>query len=127
MVGQASTGKSTFLHRLQRKPFSSVYDPSDELASDVIDVKLKNLPLQRLQVWDVFDEYEYLDYEKLLQNVKGVLLFFDTTKQNVFELRELMRTMQLSTECRNLLVVGTKADLVDKRAVSFQQMSAWCL
>jgi len=123
MLGDSGAGKSTLLLRYVQDGFESEHMPTIG-----IDFRLKNIVLDghnvKIQIWDTAGQERFRTItHNYYRGAHGILLVYDVTKENSFlNIRKWIQDVRAYAEQNvNLVLIGNKCDLVDKKAVETQR------
>ena len=125
MIGDGGVGKTSLMLRFTENTFLG---PSQSFTTIGVDFKIKNVQVGgkkiRLQVWDTAGQERFRTIiNSYYRGAHGVILVYDTTDVSSFEslkqwLQDINRFAALNVR---ILLVGTKCDLVEQRAVTFEE------
>ena len=123
IIGDAAVGKSNLLLRFNQGQFHDEYQLTIgvEFGAKNVEVGGKQL---RLQIWDTAGQENYRSITRAYyKNSACALLVYDISNRETFEHISLWieecRTQSPKTV--NMVLVGNKSDLNDKRQVSFEE------
>ena len=121
-LGDTSVGKTSLLIRYTDNKFDA-----DSLPTLGVDVRYKYLCLEkkkiRLDIWDSAGQERFKNLTKnYFRGANGIIFVCDITNKNTFEilkewLNEVQNDVSKETE---MIIVGNKIDLNEKREVNFQ-------
>lgn len=123
VIGDTSVGKTSLLLRYTDDKFSPSF-----VSTIGIDFKVKLLELDgqkvRMQIWDTAGQERFRTITtSYFRGAHGILLAFDTTDKRTFA--NVTNWLTSITEHADgdvaLLLIGTKADMTDKQAVSSKE------
>eukprot|EP00756_Hemistasia_phaeocysticola_P026762 Hpha_TRINITY_DN16082_c4_g3::TRINITY_DN16082_c4_g3_i1::g.120167::m.120167/K07880/RAB4B; Ras-related protein Rab-4B len=125
IIGDSGTGKSCLLHRFVEGKFIDDQTPTIgvEFGSKIEEIRGK---MVKLQVWDTAGQERYRSVARnYYRGAVGCLLVYDITARETYE-----HVPQWLADARNLagnsvvvMLVGNKADLSDRRAVTHIEAS----
>lgn len=123
VIGSSAVGKTAILKRLVEDEFEQALAPTVgvEYSSYLLDVDSTKV---KLQIWDTAGQERFRSISKTyFRNAVGVILVFDLTEQKSFEdvngwLNDVHQ--HCSPDCE-ILLVGNKVDLEDKRIVTISE------
>jgi Ras-related protein Rab-1A len=130
LVGDAQSGKSCLVNRWGDDSFSYSYK-----ATIGVDFKVKKIQLDgetiTCRLWDSSgNAIERSIIRPIYRGAHCIIIAFDLTNADSFHhLQDWIneaRSYNTGGDNTKLLIVGTKADLVEKRVVSAQQAQAFC-
>ena len=123
-LGDTSVGKTSLLIRYTDNKFEE-----DSLPTVGVDVRNKYLSLEkkkiRLDIWDSAGQERFKNIAKnYFHGANGIIFVYDITNKNTFEtlkvwLREVQNDVSEETE---MIIVGNKIDLNEKREVNYELM-----
>jgi Ras-related protein Rab-1A len=120
IIGESGVGKSSLLSRYSDDTFSN-----DFLSTIGVDFKMKQLEYNnnsyKIQIWDTAGQERFRNITKsYYRSSNGVFVVFDVTDAQSFEKVEewINEASKYCTENYSMVLVGTKADLENKRVVS---------
>ncbi len=124
MLGSSFTGKTSLLFRFVNDEFEPAY-------MNTIGVDLKSVTLKiydtmaRINIWDTTGQEKFKSLTKsYFRNCSGALAVFDITQMDSFYSLEsqIKDFFSYCPEARdNVLLVGNKVDLNEKRQISHQE------
>lgn len=117
-TGEPSVGKTNLLYE-----YTDSYKPTIDFNLNVI--RPKSFNHVRLQIWDISGKElpKEVLANRFYRDAKVVLIMFDTTNVaslNKIENDWINQAKDLAPDA-SLILVGTKADLQDKRAISYKK------
>jgi len=122
LIGDSGVGKSSLLLRYSENNFSDAY-----ISTIGVDFKIKTLHLDdkavKLQIWDTAGQERFRTITaSYYRGAQGIIVVYDVTNQASFDnirkwLEEISRYAGSNV---TRLLVGNKADLVEKRVVGAQ-------
>jgi len=122
LIGDSGVGKSSLLLRYSENNFSDAY-----ISTIGVDFKIKTLHLDdkavKLQIWDTAGQERFRTITaSYYRGAQGIIVVYDVTNQASFDnirkwLEEISRYAGSNV---TRLLVGNKADLVEKRVVQAQ-------
>eukprot|EP00759_Apiculatamorpha_spiralis_P044927 PhF_6_TR41725/c0_g1_i1/m.63309/K07897/RAB7A; Ras-related protein Rab-7A len=131
-VGDTDGGKSTFLHQYNAKEFRSVYRATIQPASTTVTAKIEEDGVEAVyRIWDTpgQDRFQSELEPGFYRNTDLGVIVFNVTSNTTFQSLDSWKD-QLKFESGNrtipLVLIGTKADMVDCRAVPAETITAWC-
>jgi Ras-related protein Rab-1A len=123
LIGDSGVGKSCLLLRFADDTYTESY-----ISTIGVDFKIRTIDLDaktiKLQIWDTAGQERFRTItSSYYRGAHGIIVVYDTTDLESFNnvkqwLHEIDR---YASENVNKLLVGNKADLTTKRAVSFEQ------
>lgn len=123
LVGDSMVGKSSFLRQFRQKTFTFEHKPT-ESADFALKVIQSDNALVKIQLWDTSDSLRYgrltqSYFSNVLGMAMGVFVMFDLTVKKTYDNtdRWLETIMHLSSSDVVIGLIGTKADLDNKRQV----------
>lgn len=128
IIGDTEVGKSSILLQFTEQQFQTEHDMTIgvEMGSRVVDVGPKKV---KLEIWDTAGQESYLSVTRsYYRGADGCLLVYDIANRNSFD----SLSMWLSEARQNsnnpnlvILMIGNKADLEEKREVSFDEANGF--
>lgn len=130
LIGDESVGKSCLARKWVNNSFTPTYDPTIGVEFNARNFQLDGKTI-KCQSWDTSGNVRYKSLINLYyRGAHCIIIAFDLTNANSFhKVQDWInnaRTYSNEHENTKLLIVGTKADLVDKRVVDAQQAKAFC-
>ena len=123
ILGDSGVGKTNLLLRYVGESFSENY-----IATLGIDFKMKNIIYNdvkvALQIWDTAGQEKYRSItSSYYKGAHGCLLVYDITRKVTFEnIDKWLAEIKLSSNNEiNMILIGNKCDLEDKREVSIEE------
>jgi len=123
LIGDSGVGKSCLLLRFADDTYTESY-----ISTIGVDFKIRTIDLDtktiKLQIWDTAGQERFRTItSSYYRGAHGIIVVYDTTDLESFNnvkqwLHEIDR---YASESVNKLLVGNKADLTQKRAVSYDQ------
>ena len=124
IVGDSGTGKSSILIKLCDNKFRESY-----LATIGIDFKIRTFAVDnkkvKLQIWDTAGQERFHTITtSYYKGSNAVIVVFDLTNANSFNniSNWVAEAQQMAGQTKKYLI-GTKSDIAEKRAVSFEDAS----
>jgi len=126
IIGNASVGKSSFLHRLINNDFIPNEEPTigANYIIHTINIPQKNNDITiRLNIWDTAGQEKYFSLMPLyLRGAQIILIFFDLTDKKTFDKinsywMDILKTTVEDKKCI-FAIIGNKSDLVEQIEVS---------
>jgi small GTP-binding protein len=129
LVGDSGVGKSNLLARFARNTFSSESKSTIgvEFASKTITIDGKKV---KSQIWDTAGQERYRAITSAYyRGAVGIALVYDITDQSTFNnlarwLQEIKDHLGSNHDAR-ILLIGNKSDLIQSRAVTFEEGAAF--
>jgi len=123
IIGDTGVGKSCLLLQFTDKRFQPMHDLTIgvEFGARMITLDGKNL---KLQIWDTAGQESFRSITRsYYRGAAGALLVYDITRRDTFNhlTRWLEEARQNSAESMVIMLVGNKADLEHRRAVSYKE------
>ncbi|MHA1359944.1 MAG: Rab family GTPase [Candidatus Helarchaeota archaeon] len=124
MLGDSAVGKTSIIIRHVDRRFDENYKPTIGF-----DIALKTMKIQEegidaeLLIWDIAGQaiFERIR-EEYLQGTNGAMILFDLTRKETFDhVKDWLAELTKFAGKVPFVLVGNKADLVDKRVVSEEQ------
>ena len=123
LIGDSSVGKTNILS----KYISDEYDP-DTQATIGVELSTKNYTFDnnevKVQIWDTAGQEKYRSItSSYYKGAHGCLLVYDITRKVTFEnIDKWLAEIKLSSNNEiNMVLIGNKCDLEDKREVSIEE------
>ena len=123
LIGDSSVGKTNILS----KYISDEYDP-DTQATIGVELSTKNYTFDnnevKVQIWDTAGQEKYRSItSSYYKGAHGCLLVYDITRKATFEnIDKWLAEIKLSSNNEiNMVLIGNKCDLEDKREVSIEE------
>ena len=123
LIGDSSVGKTNILS----KYISDEYDP-DTQATIGVELSTKNYTFDnnevKVQIWDTAGQEKYRSItSSYYKGAHGCLLVYDITRKATFEnIDKWLAEIKLSSNNEiNMILIGNKCDLEDKREVSIEE------
>jgi len=123
LIGDSSVGKTNILS----KYISDEYDP-DTQATIGVELSTKNYTFDnnevKVQIWDTAGQEKYRSItSSYYKGAHGCLLVYDITRKATFEnIDKWLAEIKLSSNNEiNMVLIGNKCDLKDKREVSIEE------
>eukprot|EP01036_Dinobryon_divergens_P023919 gene23919-32317_t len=129
-IGDSGVGKSWLLLRWagENGKFSK---SAQSMPTIGIDFKMKNVNINgkrvKVQIWDTAGQERFRTITtSYYRNSQGILLVYDITDRNSFlNMRTWVAQIQSNADVNiNKILVGNKCDLIQQRAVSFEEGQA---
>ena len=123
IIGDTLVGKSSIIQRALCKDFNNSYTPTIGFEFYTLGAKI-NDKILKLQIWDLSgqDVFETLT-KSMLSNSNLVILVYDITHKKTFENIDIhLQKFKEATQKENVILVGNKLDLQDKREVSAEEV-----
>ena len=122
IAGEGGCGKTTLLHRWVEGVF--LPDTKMTIGSSfmVKTVQYGDITMN-LQIWDLGGEVRFRTFlPAFVKGARLTLLVFDITRYATFtRLPEWIRLIREEGGCENIILVGTKIDLIERRQVSAEE------
>ena len=127
ILGNVAAGKSAFLHALLPDNFVELYKPTLMADYAVVKTSLPNQPIS-MGIYDCsgrsIEAATHLTY--INQRTHVIVLVFDLTNLDSFRsIDDWLTAAKQNAPNAELVLVGTKADLTDKRQVSAEEAMKW--
>ena len=119
IIGDTLVGKSSIIQRVLGKGFNDSNNPTTGFEFNILGAKINNKKL-KLQLWDFSgqDDLETIT-KSMLFNSKLAILVYDISNKETFEHIDIhLKKFKEATQEENIILVGNKLDLKDKREVS---------
>lgn len=121
IVGDSGVGKSSLLNRFSDDVYTDSY-----ISTIGVDFKIRTIDTNgkicKLQIWDTAGQERFRTItSSYYRGAHGILLVFDITNPESFTNIQqwLSEVNNYASETVNLILIGTKADLAEKRKVSY--------
>ncbi len=123
VIGDTGVGKSCLLLQFVDRRFSAVHDLTIgvDFGSRIIELEGERV---KLQIWDTAGQESFRSIARsYYRDAAGALLVFDVTRRETFAQLErwLQETKQFASQQICITLVGNKADLSKKRAISKEE------
>ena len=123
VIGDTGVGKSCLLLQFVDRRFSAVHDLTIgvDFGSRIIELEGERV---KLQIWDTAGQESFRSIARsYYRDAAGALLVFDVTRRETFAHLErwLQETKQFASQQICITLVGNKADLNKKRAISREE------
>ncbi|KXS22278.1 GTP-binding protein ypt1 [Gonapodya prolifera JEL478] len=119
LIGDSGVGKSCLLLRFADDTYTESY-----ISTIGVDFKIRTIELEgktvKLQIWDTAGQERFRTItSSYYRGAHGIIVVYDTTDKDTFHnVRQWMQEIdRYASEGVNKLLVGNKADLVNKRQV----------
>lgn len=126
IVGDSAVGKSSILMQFTDKRFNQSHDMTIgvEFGSKIIDVDGR---LFKIQIWDTAGQEAFKSITRAYyREAAAVLLVYDVANLASFRsIDSWLQDVNLMTNSPQIVLVGNKSDLVEKRKVSYEQGKAF--
>ncbi|EAY23387.1 hypothetical protein TVAG_070500 [Trichomonas vaginalis G3] len=122
IVGESGVGKTCMLLRFADNSFEENF-----LSTIGVDFKVREIDVDgkrvKLQIWDSAGQERFRNITtSYYRNCGGIIIVYDITRHDTFtKVTEWIEDVRKITSNVPLLLVGNKADLEDKRAVTEQE------
>ena len=125
LIGESNTGKTSMLVRFAESVFTENY-----LCTIGVDFKIKTLKIDqkiiKMQIWDTAGQERFRSISHAYyRNSHGCVAIYDITNRASFDSIEeqIQNFISYSAQdaSRNIILVGNKTDLEDKRKVPFEE------
>lgn len=122
IVGESGVGKTCMLLRFADNSFEENF-----LSTIGVDFKVREIDVDdkhvKLQIWDSAGQERFRNITtSYYRNCGGIIIVYDITRHDTFaKVSEWIDDVRKYTNNVPLLLVGNKADLVEKRAVTEQE------
>ncbi|KAJ5080287.1 ras-related protein rabd2a-like [Anaeramoeba ignava] len=127
LVGNFNVGKSCILLRFTDDTFSEVY-----LSTIGVDFKIRTIEREgkhvKMQIWDTAGQERFRTITRTYyRGCHGIIIVYDLTNRDSFESVPtwLKEVEQYGETKAKILLVGNKADLVEKRVVKTEEAKAF--
>ena len=124
VVGDASVGKTSLLHRLQTKDFTNLTKATVGVEHQKFDMLIDDETHIKLQIWDTAGEEKFGSITRLFyKDSDAIIVCFNLTDRSTFEnIPKWMNEINQNTESSAVIkyLVGTRSDLVqhnDKKRI----------
>ena len=121
IIGDSGVGKSCLLNRFSDDVYTDSY-----ISTIGVDFKIRTIETDgkicKLQIWDTAGQERFRTItSSYYRGAHGILLVFDITNPESFTNLQIWRkeVNNYASEAVNLILVGTKSDLAEKRKVSY--------
>ncbi|MFX1378965.1 MAG: Rab family GTPase [Promethearchaeota archaeon] len=126
LIGPGAVGKTSLFHRFGDNKFSFRYKLT--IGADFISKIIKtNNETVKLQIWDIGgqDRYKFLR-PSFINGANGALIVFDLSRWHTFEELDewLSNLREYAGENIPFILIGNKADLIDKRDEFYERENA---
>lgn len=124
VVGDYGVGKTSFINQFVEKTFYET-----QPATIGIDFKTKIVKIHnhktKVQLWDTVGQEKYNSVAtSLLAKANGIILMFDVTNYDSFSnLHTWIEMINDKCDKANILIVGNKSDLTERKCVSAGDMT----
>lgn len=130
MIGSSFSGKTSLLFRFVNDSFDTSY-------LNTVGVDLKSVTLKiydtmaRINIWDTTGQEKFKSLTKsYFRNCQGAVAVFDLTKKESFySIEQQIREFRMNCPQEahnNVVLVGNKLDLVDKREIPYENALDLC-
>ena len=119
IIGDIFVGKSSIIQRVLGNGFNDSYNTTAGFEFSILGAKINDKTL-KLQLWDFSGKkiFEALN-KRVLHDSKLGILVYDITNKETFEHIDIhLKKFKEATQEENIILVGNKLDLKDKREVS---------
>lgn len=123
LIGDSGVGKSCLLLRFADDTFSESF-----ISTIGVDFKIRTVELDgrtiKLQIWDTAGQERFKTIvASYYRGAHGIIVVYDITEEDSFKNVKnwLNEISACASENVNILLVGNKCDLTEKRAVSFEE------
>ncbi len=133
LMGESAVGKTSLIRRYVDRCFEGEYLTTLGAA---VSKRIESVALEgggtaevRLLVWDVVGQRGYMELlrEVYFPGAQGALAVFDLTRWETLEgLRNWIEVAQKEVPAAPIIVLGNKADMVDRWAVTNEEAVAFC-
>lgn len=116
LVGAESAGKTSFMNRLTKNQFTQAQSPTVGSAYFVQGVAIEDVEYN-FDIWDVSGNSRYKSLVPMyMQFAEACVVVYDVTRPETFEQAKewVENVVQLGEKDLTVVLVGTKADLVDE-------------
>lgn len=123
IIGDCGVGKSCLLLQFTDKRFQPVHDLTIGVEFGARMVTIDNRQI-KLQIWDTAGQESFRSITRsYYRGAAGALLVYDITRRETFNhlTRWLEEARQNSNSNMVIMLIGNKADLEQRRAVSFEE------
>lgn len=129
IIGDSNAGKSSFFHQFLHAKFKKQATQTIGVEFGAKVITLQNDKRRvKINVWDTAGQERYRAVTRAYyRDAKGAVILFDVTSRESFQhLPDWFQDAQSqAAEGIQIMVVGNKSDLVDKREVPFEDANAW--
>ena len=118
IIGDTLVGKSSIIQRVLGKGFNDSNNPTTGFEFNILGAKINNKIL-KLQLWDFSgQDISETITKSMLFNSKLAILVYDISNKETFEHIDIhLKKFKEATQEENIILVGNKLDLKDKREV----------
>lgn len=126
LVGDSGTGKSSLLRAAMGRPFSRNFT-----STIGVDFEIKQLRVDKqtvsLQLYDTAGQERFRTLtSSYYRSSSAILLTYDITNRKSFEsLGSWLADIRRLSDTSEIMLLGTKLDLIDDRQVSQEEGQAW--
>ena len=132
ILGDSTVGKTSILLRFTEDIFNSFC-----MTTVGIDYHFKDLTINnrnvRIKIWDTAGQERYKSFtSSFFRNADGVILVFDVTSIDTFLnlkywIESLKSNLGSHYTTTQIIIIGNKIDLKDKRQITFEEVDKFCL
>ena len=127
LIGDVAVGKTCIINTLLGQKFNEEYEPSIGVDFFSKTLKFKEKAI-KLQIWDSAGQEKF---KSLIPNyIRGaslIFLIYDITNKNSFTNLPFWVKFINNIENTNIVIVGNKTDLENKRQISTEEAKNYCL
>lgn len=126
IVGDYGVGKTSFITQFVDKTFYDKQPPTIGIDFKTKMIKIQNNKM-KVQLWDTVGQEKYDSVAtSLLPKANGIILMFDITNYDSFSnLKKWIEIINEKCDKANILIVGNKSDLNNKRCVSQEDIQMY--
>ena len=127
IVGKCMVGKTSLIEKAKEKEFQTEYKPTFGCEFSTLSAKINDFQLS-FKIWDTsgHDKFQ-AQFKKYINNAALVILVYDVTNNESFKYLDYwLKIINEFPEVKNIILVGNKCDMEDKRQVSEEQGKEKC-
>lgn len=123
LIGDSGVGKSSILSSFVDNTFTDTHVSTIGVDFKISAIELEN-KIIKLQIWDTAGQERFKTVTtSYYRGAHGIIVVYDITNRESFDnikywLEEVLR---YTSEKTNVLIIGNKSDLPNKRTVSFEE------
>jgi small GTP-binding protein len=120
LVGDINVGKTSILNKFIDKRFSKEHRATINIEFKIKTIKINSTTICDLKIWDTCGDEKYFSLTKnYFKDSDGIILVYDiTSKKTFFDLNKWLELIKNYIGKINIILVGNKNDLKNKREVS---------
>ena len=130
LIGSTSVGKTSIFNKFMSGDFSATYKSTLTVEFKTKYLKIDNDLYVKLILWDTCGSENFRAVTKqYYRGANAIILVFDLTDQNSFNDIKNIWINDVKNYCEKniqILIVGNKLDLIEKRTVSESQVINFC-